>query len=155
MKKKTVFALILLSILSCKQKIDTKKEGEKLMQVSREWSKSASSRDLEKTLSYWSEDALVISAGQPHLKGKPAIRGMVEGGYENPIFNISWEPESAEISESGDLGYLIENTKITVNDSTGKPVIQKFKGVTIWKKQSDGSWKNVVDIMSPENNKNK
>jgi uncharacterized protein (TIGR02246 family) len=132
MEKKTVFALILITILSCNQKeVDTKTEGKKLMQVSREWSQSASSRDLEKTLSYWADDALVISAGQPNLKGKEAIRQMVEGGYKNPSFNISWEPQSAEISKSGDLGYLIEDTQITVNDSTGKPVIQKFKSVTI------------------------
>jgi ketosteroid isomerase-like protein len=40
------------------------------MQISREWSQAASTRDLEKTLSYWEDDAIVMSAGQPVFKGK-------------------------------------------------------------------------------------
>ena len=155
MKKKVFYAFILMTSISCNQQdVDVNKEGEKLMQLSREWSKSASSRDVEKTLSYWTDDAVVISAGQPILKGKNAIRQMVEGGYKNPSFKISWEPKSAEISKSGDLGYLIEDSQITVNDSTGKPVTQHFKSVTVWKKQADGTWKNVVDVMSPESSQN-
>jgi ketosteroid isomerase-like protein len=41
---------------------------------------------------------------------------------------------------------MIEANQITVNDSLGKPIVQKNKGVTIWKKQPDGSWKNIVDM---------
>ncbi len=154
MKKITINAIMVITFLSCNQQtVDTKAEGEKLMNVSREWSKVAATRDVEKTLSYWADDATVISAGQPTLKGKQAIRQMVEGGYKNPSFQISWEPESAEISKSGDMGYLIEHSKITVNDSTGKPSTQHFRSVTVWKKQADGSWKNVVDVMSPDSSK--
>lgn len=29
------------------------------------------------------------------------------------------------------------------------------KGVTIWKKQADGTWKNVVDISTPDPSQNK
>ena len=149
MKKNAIITLALIALSSCNQQnVDTKTEGEKLMQLSREWSKAAASRDAEKTLSYWADDAMVISAGQPILKGKNEIRQMVEGSYKTPGFKISWEPQSAEISKSGDLGYLIEEDNMTMNDSTGKPVTQHYKSVTVWKKQTDGSWKNVVDVMS-------
>lgn len=143
---------IIITISGCQREVvDLKVEKETLMQASRDWSKAAEARDVEKTLTFWSDDAIVISAGQPELKGKQAIRGMVEGSIKDPNFKISWEPISAEISKSGDMGYLIENSKITMADSTGKSVIQNFKTVTIWKKQEDGSWKNVVDVMSPSN----
>ena len=142
---------MLTVLISCNQSnIDTKAEGEKLMQVSKEWSQSASHRDVEKTLGYWADDAVVYSPDQPPLHGKEAIRKMVEGSFKVPGFQISWEPETAVVSESGDLGYLLERTKITVNDSTGKPVTQYYKGVTIWKKQQGGSWKNVVDVLSAD-----
>jgi len=75
---------------------------------------------------------------------------MVEGSFKTPGFQISWEPERAEISESGDMAFLIEKSQISFNDSTGKSITIKNNGVTIWKKQSDGSWKNVVDISSEE-----
>ncbi|MEO5603480.1 MAG: nuclear transport factor 2 family protein [Cyclobacteriaceae bacterium] len=149
MKATTALPFILLSLLGCNQQnVDTRTEGEKLMQVSREWSQSASSGDVEKILGYWADDAVVISAGQPVLRGKDQIRKMVEDGFSSPGFKISWEPKSAVISSSGDLGYLLEETKITMNDSTGNAVTN-FQSVTIWKKGADGSWKNVVDVMSP------
>jgi uncharacterized protein (TIGR02246 family) len=152
MKKFTevILAFLLVSLASCGREKDIKGEGEKLMQISREWSKSASLRDIEKTIGYWADDAVVISAGEKELKGKDAIRGMVEGGFKNPSFEISWEPQSVEISESGDMGYLLEEAKITTKDSSGNAMTQHFRSVTIWKKQMDGSWKNVVDVMSPK-----
>ena len=153
MEKQIIIALMMITFISCKQNVDTKAEGEKLMQVSRDWSKSAQTNDVEKTLSYWADDAIVISSGQPTLHGKKEIRQMVEVSFKSPGFKISWEPESAEISKNGDMGYLIEHDDMTMNDSTGKAVTQQYKSLTIWKKQTDGSWKNVVDVMSPISSK--
>jgi len=149
--KQTAIIFVLAVFASCNQhNIDTKAEGEKLMQVSREWSQAASTGDVEKIVSYWADTAILFSPEQAPMRGKAAIRGMVEASFKVPGFHISWEPESAIVSESGDLGYLLEHTQITVNDSTGKPVSQYYNGITIWKKQQDGSWKNVVDILSTD-----
>ena len=151
MKKLIIIALIIVTFISCNQKeVDTKSEGEKLMQTSREWSQVAASRNADSILSYWTDDAIVISAGEADLKGKNGIRQMVEGSFKNPSFKISWEPKSAEISKSGDLGYLLETTKMTMTDSLGKASVQNFNVVTIWKKQVDGSWKCAVDVLSPD-----
>jgi ketosteroid isomerase-like protein len=49
------------------------------------------------------------------------------------------------LSQSGDLAFLLEQNQVTVNDSLGKPIVYFNKGVTIWKKQVDGSWKDIVD----------
>lgn len=152
MKKMILIALIIVTFISCnQQEVDTKTEGEKLMQTSREWSQVAASGNADSILSYWTDDAIVISAGEENLKGKNSIRQMVEGSFKSPGFNISWEPKTAEISKSGDLGYLLETTKMTMTDSLGKASVQTFNAVTIWKKQADGSWKCVVDVLSPEN----
>jgi ketosteroid isomerase-like protein len=74
---------------------------------------------------------------------------MIERMNKVPGFAISWEPLEARISDGGDMGYLIERTTLTMNGPDGKPVTQHFRAVTIWKKQADGSWKNVVDISNP------
>ncbi len=136
-------------------KIDTKAEGEKLMQTSRDWSKSAATDSIEKTLSYWADDAIVMLPGQTAIKGKNAIREMVEGTSKIPGFKISWEPVSASVSKSGDMGYLTEKTKVTFNDSTGKPIAEFNKSVTVWRKEVDGSWKNIVDIWNADPTQNK
>lgn len=149
--KRIATILIVLSTVACnKPGVDKEAEGEKLMQLSREWSKAASSGDVEKTLSYWGEDAVMISAGEPILDGKPAIRKMVEESFKMPGFRISWEPQSVEVSEGGDMGYIIENSQVSYRDSSGTPVVLHNKAVSIWRKQEDGAWKNVVDISTPE-----
>ena len=43
------------------------------------------------------------------------------------------------------MAWLIEQNKITFNNSLGNPVTQYNKAVTIWRKEPGGSWKNVVD----------
>ena len=146
--------MILTILLSCNKKSDSKAEGEKLMQVSRDWSKSASTDDIEKTMSYWADSAIFLSAGQPTLNGKNEIRGMVERSGKVPGFKISWEPVSVSISESGDMAYMIEKNQVTVNDSLGRPVTKYGKGVTIWKKDAEGSWKNVVEVSIDDISKN-
>jgi len=151
MNQKITIVLAVALLASCTGQVpDATIEGNKLMQVSRDWAQAAASRDIEKTLSYWADDATMISAGDmAPIKGKAAIRRMVEGSFKTPGFAISWTPQSAEVSKAGDMGYLIEDTKISFNDSTGKTITKNYKGVTIWKKQADGSWKDVVDMLSP------
>jgi ketosteroid isomerase-like protein len=125
------------------------------MQTSREWSRVAATDSIEKTLSYWADDAIVMSPGQPAIKGKNAIFGMIKGTSKIPGFKISWEPVSASVSRSGDMGYLIEQTKISFTDSTGKLITELNKSVTVWKKDANGSWKNIVDIWNADSTPNK
>ena len=119
------------------------------MQLSKEWSEAAQTKDIEKTLAYWADDAVLISAGEGVINGKQAIRKMVEESLNIPGFEISWQPESVEVSEIGDMAYVIENDQISINDSTGNKVTLNNKAVTIWRKHKDGVWKNAVDISTP------
>lgn len=143
------FCLIFFALFQtgCKPKpIDKKEEGQKLMQLSREWSRLAGTDSLEKVLAYWADDAVVMPPGQTPVKGKAAIRQMVEGTAHIPGFQISWEPQSVYISNSGDLAYMIEQNHISFVDSGGATHHEYNKAVTVWRKDADGNWKNVVDM---------
>ena len=117
-----------------------------LMQTSRDWAKAAENRDIERTLSYWADDAIVLEPDQPAYIGKAAIRQMVQTSMKIPKFSITWAPESGVISKSGDIGYLVEHNRVTFADSTGKVHTQFGKAVTVWRKDATGAWKCVVDI---------
>ena len=47
------------------------------------------------------------------------------------------------------MGYMLERTQMTMTGPDGAPVTQQLQAVTIWRKQPDGSWKNVVDASVP------
>ena len=154
--KKIIPIALIATFIGCDQtKIDKKAEGEKVMETSREWSQTVATKDIDKMVSYWADDAFLMQEGQAPLKGKQAIRQMVEESFKIPGFSISWQPESVEVSDAGDMAYMIENAQVSFNDSTGKAVTIKNKAVTIWRKQPDGSWKNAVDISTADPSQNK
>jgi uncharacterized protein (TIGR02246 family) len=123
-------------------------EGAALMQVSRDWAKAAESRNAERVLSYWADDAIVMPADLPALIGKDAIKGMVQSSFTDSTFSITWEPERAVVSKSGDMAYLVEHNRVTFVDPSGRRSTKYGKGVTIWRKDASGNWKNVVDIFN-------
>jgi uncharacterized protein (TIGR02246 family) len=122
-------------------------DGAALMETSRAWSKVAQTRDLDAVAGYFADDAVIISAGQPPVRGKEAIRQSLEQAYNIPGFSNSWEPIEAKVS--GDMGYLLERTRISMAGPDGAPITQTMQAVTIWRKSADGAWKNVVDISVP------
>lgn len=117
-----------------------------LMETSREWARAAASGDLERTISFWSDDAIVMPPGQPVVVGKAAIREFLRQALAIPGFSITWEPEHASVVNQSDVAYMVERNRITVPDATGTPRVQFGKAVTVWRKDSTGAWKCVIDI---------
>ena len=117
------------------------------MQTSRDWAKVAATGDMDKVLTYFADDAVMISAGRPPVRGREALRAFLAETSNIPGFRIRWEPLEAKVS--GDMGYMLERTEMTMNGPDGRPVTQHLQAVTIWRKQGDGSWKNVVDASIP------
>ena len=126
--------------------VNLEAEGEALMQFSRDWSDLAATDDLDAIMAGWAEDAVVMPPGIPAVEGKPAIRDYVEAAMQLPGFQISWEPVTVHVSSSGDMAYMIERNITTVADPSGNLVTTYGKGVTVWRKTADGSWKNVIDM---------
>ena len=146
---KLSITLAALSLSACgwdSAGVDVEAEKRRLMETSREWSQVAQSRDVDRTLAYWAEDAVILSPGEPERRGKAAIRAYLEASFEVPGFRVSWEPIEATVAASGDLGFLIERTEVTVSGPEGQPVTQQFRALTVWRKNADGAWRNIVDI---------
>jgi ketosteroid isomerase-like protein len=126
--------------------VDLKAEGDSLMKLSRDWSAKVATAPVDDWIDFWAEDAVMMPPGLPPVRGKAAIRQYVETAAKLPGFQIRWEPESVFVSQSGDLAYMIERNVSTFNDPHGHPVTAYGKVVTVWRKDADGSWRNVVDM---------
>jgi ketosteroid isomerase-like protein len=145
--KTAAVLLVALASVGCRPSpVDVEAEGAALMQLSREWSALVSTAPVDEWIDFWAEDAVLMPPGSPPLRGKAAIREYVEAAVQIPGFQISWEPESVLVSRSGDLAYMVERNVTVVDDELGHPVTTHGKGVTVWRKDPDGSWRNVVDI---------
>ncbi|MBC2838480.1 nuclear transport factor 2 family protein [Robiginitalea sp. SC105] len=154
MKAICYFLIFGMLASSCQQerKVDYEAEKKSLISLSETWSDLANTKDVDTLMFGWDEKAIMMAPGMPPLRGKEEIRTYVEGFMELPGSHIEWEPIDVHISECGDMAYLIERNKVTVNDSLGTPMTTYNKVVTIWKKKEDGSWKNVIDMWNEDPN---
>jgi len=128
---------------------DSLSERAILFRLDKEWAQAAAARDLEKTLSFWADDARVIPPGQPALIGKEALRQYVTGAFALPGFSIQWEPSDFVVSASGDMAYGVSSNSVTLDGPDGKPMTERGRAVTVWRKRPGGTWKCVIDIWNP------
>ncbi len=112
------------------------------------WSKTGAAKDLERMMSFFTDDASELPPNAPVATGKAAIRTLWSQLFATPGFAISWQPTKAGVSRGGDLGYTIGTYELAMTDPTGKPVNDRGKYVTVWKKQKNGTWKVVADIFN-------
>ena len=143
-----VATLLVLAVSGCAPQVDVGAERTALLRTDKEWAEVAATSDVERLLSFWTEDAVIYPAGAPAVVGKEAIREFIHRSHSLPGFSVSWEPTQAVVSDSGDIGYTLGTTEFTVNDAEGKLISSRGKYVLIWKKQADGSWKCAVDILN-------
>ena len=135
--------------MSAKSDIHTEKA--RLLRRDAEWVLAASEgRDVERILSFWTDDAIVVPPGLPAIIGKAALRQYVESSLQIPGFRITWSTEKAVLSPDRQFAYLLGNNAVTMNDPTGAPVTSKGRALTIWRREIDAEWRCAVDIWNAE-----
>ena len=136
-----VLIIILFITLSCTKNAKNTTAGI-LLQTDRDFSVMSVRDGMFKAfLFYIAEDGVILRNNSFPSRGKETLKEHF-AGKSDTAFVLSWEPLFEKIAESGDLGYTygIHTTKDRV---TGE--IMKGTYITIWQKQTDGSWKFVLD----------
>jgi uncharacterized protein (TIGR02246 family) len=117
-----------------------------IRQVDENYVKLANARDSKGVSALYAEDAIVLPPNQAAVQGRAAIQAFWEA--PPPISNF--QVQILEIEERGDLAYSRETCSITVSPTGAAPVEDHGKGLTIWRKQADGSWKMLRDIWNSD-----
>lgn len=118
---------------------DPEKELASLVGAERAFSSLAEKKGIrEAFLTYLAPDAIVFRP-RP-VEGRPVYEKMAP---DNPTI-LTWEPEVAEVSASGELGYT--SGPYQVKPNRGAEPVGFGHYVSVWKRQADGSWKVLLDI---------
>lgn len=149
--------VLLLSLMTACQRetrttsADTRSADEAtLKNLDAEWSKAAGAKDVDKTASYYTDDALVLPPNMPAIHGKQGARAMWQAMFGVPGFGGGWKVAKVEVAHSGDLAYVTGTYELSETDANGKPSSDKGKYLEVWKKQSDGNWKCIVDMFNSD-----
>jgi len=137
---------VLIASLGCRSVANTSDAKSQILRLDAEWSQAAQSRDVDRVLSFWSDDATVFPPGRPAVVGKPAIREFVLESFRTPGFGISWKTNDVVVSRSGDLAYGTGTNRVIFTGSDGKQVTVEGKAVAVWRRDPEGDWKCIIDI---------
>ena len=111
-----------------------------LLKVEREFLAAAKASSLGQAYkSRLSDDARIHRPGVMPVVGKDALRGWLA----QQTMTLSGEPIKADVSRSGDLGYAYGSYEL------GGAQPQKGYFARVWKRDSDGQWRIVMDTINP------
>lgn len=148
-RRRWIASCTLVSLLGCAH-VDLEAERAAILATDRPWQEAIAAKDVDRAVSFWSDDAVVLAPGQPSLVGRDAIRRFVTDSFKVPGFGIRWETTAVQVSPHGELAYAFANTTMTFSGPDGKPTAMKAKSVTVWRKGPDGAWKCVVDAWNDD-----
>lgn len=92
---------------------------------------------------YFADSNAVINRYTFLLKGKEAISKHYRG--IDQTVKLEWTADFVDVAASCDLAYTYGHYTFSQIDSTGQLFTKTGYFHTVWKKQSDGSWKYVWD----------
>ncbi len=110
------------------------------------WSAAAQARDVEKFLSVYEKDAVLMIEDMPDYRGLDAIREGITGMMSDPLFDLSFSADNVVVARSGDMAYETGTYSMTMSGEDGQPAVEKGSYLVVWRKQADGSWKVVADV---------
>ena len=113
------------------------------------WSKAGAAKDLEQTLSFYAEDAVLLAPNAPAAVGRPAVRAAWIEEFKDPANSLSWRAEAVAVSRSGELAYARGSYDATYT-SGGRAVREHGKYLAVWKKQPNGAWRVVADMYNAD-----
>jgi ketosteroid isomerase-like protein len=114
------------------------------------WNKTYEAKDLDKAVAFCDEQGSLLWPNAPVATGKNAITKLTASAFAIPDFKLVWQQVKVGIARSGDLGYTSGTYIWSFRDTSGKPVSDKGKYLTVWKKQADGSWKVLFDMFNTD-----
>jgi ketosteroid isomerase-like protein len=115
-----------------------------------QWAKAAADKDVEKTIGYYSDDAIVLPPNATSAATKETIRNVWKDMLESPGLVIAWKPARVQFAKSGDMGWVSGTYELTMNDPSGKPIYDRGKYLEVWEKQTDGNWKCRADMWNSD-----
>jgi uncharacterized protein (TIGR02246 family) len=143
------FALLSFAFAGTASAADTKIE-QALRDLDAQWSAAAATKDLDKTVSFYSDDAIVMPPNASAARTKEAIRSAWKEVLTSPGAAVSWQATKVEVAKSGDLACVSGTYEETTTDASGKPVKDRGKYVEVWEKHADGKWKCGTDIWNSD-----
>ena len=129
---------------------DTTKIADSIKAQEAGWMKAYGDKDINVLAGEYAEDAVLASPGDPLATTDVDRRKAIQGLTNDPNFKLTFASDDVRVSSAGDMASSRGHYTITTSDkATGKPVTGSGTYLTVYKKQADGGFKAVEDVIIP------
>jgi uncharacterized protein (TIGR02246 family) len=127
--------------------VDPAAIAKQIQTMDADWSHAANVGDVDKCISYYADDGLLLEPGSPAASGKEAFRKSWTGMVTGPQYvSLTFESTKVTVAQARDMAWDVGTYQLTTKDKTAKTSTEAGKYLEVWQKQVDGSWKVAVDI---------
>jgi uncharacterized protein (TIGR02246 family) len=120
-----------------------------IKEVLNQYAVAANAGDFDLWISLWADDGVRMAPDAPAIIGKEQIREAMKSAFDQMNLDIAISIEDARVH--GDLGLTRCKYRIDMTPRAGGETIHAMrdgKALTLYERQSDGSWKIVYDCFN-------
>lgn len=130
---------------ACGGGVDVDAEREGLLAVDREFAQASVQFGADQAFyMYLADEAVWLPNNSARMVGPESIRDALAATRG---MTLDWAPMDGAVSASGDLGYTWGTWEASVPDvETGGVEVSTGRYVTVWRRDSSGSWRVVLDM---------
>lgn len=146
----TAAALALAGCNTVAANADTAAIEKQLRDNEARWNQAYAAHDAETVIRIYADDAALANPGAPLATGTANRRAAISEFVKDPAMKLDFAADRVQVAASGDLAYTRGHYTLTMTDpETRQPINGRGNYLTVWQKQSDGSWKAVEDFITP------
>ena len=116
--------------------------------AARELVSAVNASNVERCVSVWAEDGVLMPPNHPSVQGHAAIRDYFQKLFSRGDFTFAFT--SSQVTLNGDLAVERVTYTVTVPNDGGTAFDDGGKGLHVYRRQPDGGWKLPQDIWSSD-----
>jgi len=129
---------------------DTSKIADAIKAQEAGWQKGYADKDINVLAGEYADDAVLASPGEALATTDVDRRKSLGELISDPNFKLSFATDRVLVASAGDMATSRGHYTITTTDkATNKPVTSDGTYLTVYKKQADGAFKAVEDVIIP------
>lgn len=123
----------------------SEKDAAAIRQATADFVAHAQAGDWDALAGLYTEEAVVMAPNQEAVVGRDAARALF-----SPLTVTDFQLKPMEIDGRDDLAFARGTYEWTVRVGEGEPATDRGKWLTIWRRQTDGSWLLSQDIWNSD-----
>ncbi len=142
----SISVILIFCFLSCNQeKMNTDQYKQVIFDTEKAFEKMANEIGIAEAFEHYADLNGVILRNNKVIKGKENIYNSIKNNHLYKRANLKWNPDFIDVSNDGDLAYTYGKCTFKFYNEQGEKQIQTGIFHTVWKKQTNGSYKFVWD----------